>query len=132
MRRGLRSFAVDAIRDAHVLERAADDIPEAESRQFYETSYGIFNGTTRNVARLKFTPFRAQWVANEIWHPAQRSQLLPDGSYLLEVPYGEDWELVQDILKQGSEVEVLEPESLRNKVIAAIAAMRAIYPATGA
>ena len=132
LRRGLRSFAVDAIRDAHVLERAADDVPDAESRLFYETSYGIFNGTTKNVARLKFTPFRAQWVAKEIWHPAQRSQLLPDGSYLLEVPYGEDWELVQDILKQGSEVEVLAPASLRKKVIASISSMLATYVPTDA
>ena len=84
------------------------------------------------MARLKFTPFRAQWVANEIWHPAQRSQLLPDGSYLLEVPYGEDWELVQDILKQGSEVEVLAPASLRKKVIASISSMLATYVPTDA
>ena len=131
LRRGLRSFAVDAIRDARVLERAADDLPEAELRQFYETSYGIFNGTTKNVARLKFTPFRAQWVANEVWHPGQRSQFLPDGSYVLEVPYGEDWELVQDILKQGSAVEVLAPESLRKKVFESIAAMLATYAPTG-
>ncbi|MCC7226080.1 MAG: YafY family transcriptional regulator [Burkholderiaceae bacterium] len=127
LREGLRSFAVDAIRDAHVLERAADDFSATRLRQFYESSYGIFNGTTQNVARLRFTPFRAQWVANEIWHPDQRSQFLPDGSYVLEVPYGEDWELVQDILKQGAEVEVLGPESLKKRVTETISNMLAMY-----
>ena len=68
------------------------------------------------MARLKFTPFRARWVARERWHPDQVSTLLPDGSYQLDVPYGEDWELIQDILKQGSDVEVISPSDLREKI----------------
>jgi predicted DNA-binding transcriptional regulator YafY len=79
------------------------------------------------VARLKFTPFRARWVARERWHPEQVSVLMSDGSYLLDVPYGQDWELIQDILKQGSDVEVMAPESLRAKVTEAIAAMASVY-----
>jgi hypothetical protein len=39
-----------------------------------------------------------------------------DGSYTLEVPYGEDWELIQDILRQGPDVEVLAPVALKKKV----------------
>lgn len=42
--------------------------------------------------------------------------ILPDGSYQLDVPYGEDWELIQDILKQGPAVEVISPSRLRRKI----------------
>ena len=52
---------------------------------------------------------------------------MPDGSYELEVPYGEDWELIQDILKQGSDIEVLAPEQLRVKVKETIKKMTALY-----
>lgn len=94
-----------------------------------EQSYGIFNGKARHTAKLKFTPFRAQWVAKELWHPKQRGRFEPNGAYILEVPYGNDTELLMDILKQGPEVEVLEPKVLRERVAAAIAATNHLYQA---
>lgn len=127
LRDGLRSFSIDAIRLANLLDGEAVELGEPEVNAFFESSYGIFNGPSRQVARLKFTPFRARWVARERWHPEQVSVLMPDGSYLLDVPYGQDWELIQDILKQGPDVEVLAPESLRDKVTEAIAAMASVY-----
>ena len=127
MRNGLRSFAVDAITRAQMTEQPARDIEHKDLKDMFETSYGIFNGKNRQVAKLKFTAFRAQWVAQEMWHPEQVSKILPDGSYELEVPYGEDWELIQDILKQGSDVQVIAPEQLRVKVKETLKKMTALY-----
>ncbi len=70
----------------------------------------------RQTARLRFTPQRARWVAAEQWHPHQRVEFEADGSYLLEIPYSDDRELVMDILKHGPEVEVLDPPKLRERV----------------
>ncbi|MEO6421960.1 MAG: WYL domain-containing protein, partial [Candidatus Nitrotoga sp.] len=36
-----------------------------------------------------------------------------DGYYCLEVPYSDDRELLMDILKHGTEVEVIAPLALR-------------------
>lgn len=127
LREGLRSFSVDAIRLANLLDEEALSLDESELSRFFESSYGIFNGPSRQVARLKFTPFRARWVARERWHPEQVGTLLQDGTYLLDVPFGQDWELLQDILKQGRYVEVLAPESLRAKVARAINDMAMLY-----
>ena len=52
----------------------------------------------------------------EQWHKHQSAEFDKDGNYILEFVYNNDTELVMDILKHGSEVEVLEPKSLRNKV----------------
>jgi len=130
LREGLRSFSIDAIRLVSLLEQAAIDLSEDEVGVFFESGYGIFNGPSQQVAKLKFTPFRARWVARERWHPDQVSTVMSDGSYLLDVPYAQDWELIQDVLKQGSDVEVLAPEPLRIKVKETIAAMATVYQTT--
>ena len=56
-------------------------------------------------------------MATERWHAEQRSHFEEDGSYVLEIPYSQDSELVMDILRYGADVEVLEPKPLREKVI---------------
>ncbi len=127
LREGLRSFSVDAICAARLSDASAAQVSLPEIAAFFDSSYGIFNGPSRQVARLKFTPFRARWVARERWHPDQVGSITPDGGYLLDVPYGQDWELVQDILKQGPEVEVLAPKSLRDKVSMSVTQMNTLY-----
>jgi predicted DNA-binding transcriptional regulator YafY len=116
LREDIRSFAVDAIQHAEILDEVAQELPAAELDAVLGSSYGIFGGRPTQWARLRFTPERARWVANEQWHPEQISRVEADGSYVLEVPYADDRELVMDILKHGAEVEVLAPEALRERV----------------
>lgn len=116
MREGLRSFAVDGIRRAEILESHARDIPEKTLDAMLGAGYGIFSGCRLNWAKLRFSPERARWVALEQWHPRQRGKLTRDGRYQLEIPYADERELVMDILRHVPEVEVLGPEPLRDRV----------------
>ena len=116
VKRGLRSFSVDAIHQAHVLEKSAIDVPEGELDEVLGSGYGIFAGRAVQWATLRFTPERARWVAAETWHPKQRGSFEADGSYRLELPYADPRELVMDILRHVPEVEVLGPEGLRDMV----------------
>ena len=70
---------------------------------------------------------RARWVAQEHWHPKQKGTLEKDGSFVLELPYTDDRELIMDILKFGAEVEVLGPPLLKKRVKAEIGKMSAHY-----
>lgn len=116
LRNAIRTFAVDALQDAAILEAPATDIATEELDAVLGTGYGIYAGKEVTWAELRFTPKQARWTAPEIWHPEQKSSFEPDGSYVLEVPYTLDGEIVMDILKFGPEVEVLAPESLRTEV----------------
>jgi predicted DNA-binding transcriptional regulator YafY len=116
LRGNIRSFSVDAIRDAQLMEERVHEVPEAELDEVLGSSYGIFSGRATHWAKLRFSPQRARWVSSESWHPQQRGTFEADGSYTLEVPYSDDRELVMDILKHGPDVEVLGPLSLRQRV----------------
>jgi predicted DNA-binding transcriptional regulator YafY len=116
-RNGLRSFAVDRLRDAKLLDQAAQDIAEEKLDTHFASSYGIFAGTPKHTAVLRFTPERARWVAEEQWHPQQQSRVLEDGIYELRIPYSDPRELVMDVLKHGAGVEVVEPVELRCEVL---------------
>ena len=116
LREDLRSFAVDAIRDARLLDQRAKEVAASELDEYLGSGYGIFAGRKVQWATLKFTPEAARWVSAQSWHPKQRARVDKDGSYVLEVPYAEDRELVMEILKYGADVEVVGPTALRTRV----------------
>ncbi len=116
LRKGLRSFAMDGIQSARVLDEKALEVPEKELHENFAESYGIFSGKATQRAKLRFTPEKARWVAAETWHGQQVSSFDKEGNYLLEFDYNQDPELVMEIMKHGDGVEVLAPVSLRKRV----------------
>lgn len=116
LRNELRSFAVDGIRRAVPGNAKADDIPEKKLQEHFSESYGIFSGKATQRAKLRFTPEHARWVATENWHGQQVGSFDKEGFYILEFDYNQDPELIMDVLKHGSGVEVLAPASLKAKV----------------
>jgi predicted DNA-binding transcriptional regulator YafY len=123
----LRTFSLDAIEFVKGIDKSAVTVDANILEDELESSYGIFAGKKHQIAQLKFTPFRARWISKEQWHPKQRSRVMEDGSYILEIPYSDDRELMLDILRQGSEVEVLGPKILRGKILSEYIKVIGIY-----
>ena len=116
-REELRSFALDGIKESELLNKKSHEISEKELNENFSESYGIFSGKATQKAKLRFTPERARWIAGETWHGQQVSSYDKDGYYILEFDYNQDPELVMEIVKHGSSVEVLSPASLRKRVV---------------
>ena len=127
LRNDIRSFALDAIRAAELSTGKVREVPDAELDEVLASGYGIFSGRKVQWAVLRFTPQRARYVALEEWHPKQKARWEKDGSYVLEVPFSSEGELVMDILKFGPEVEVLGPPALRESTKARLAQASALY-----
>jgi predicted DNA-binding transcriptional regulator YafY len=119
LRKDLRSFAMDAVRSATIIDRAPRPVSERTLDRHLASGYGIFAGGRTRKARLRFSPERSRWVADEVWHPSQSGRFDDAGYWLLEFPYSDDRELLLDILRHGDQVEVLAPMALRAKVHAA-------------
>ena len=125
---GLRRFALDAVRDAALLDAKAKHVALRELEADLDAGYGIYGGGGAKVkwATLVFNADAAQWVANEEWHPQQKSRWLADGRYELQVPYSDPTELTMDILRHGDSVVVTGDKALaariRERLRAALAA----------
>lgn len=117
LRKEVRSFAVDAITNCEQLTQDAKELDSEQLRKSMQSGYGIFGGAVKGWAKLKFTPERARWVKHEEWHPDQKGHEESDGSYVLEIPYSDERELVGDILKFGGDVEIIGPTILRKTAI---------------
>jgi len=116
VRKDLRVFSVDAIKSAQVIEQPAREVADESMDRVLGAGYGIFSGAETQTAVLRFTPERARWVADEVWHSRQAGRIEADGSYVLELPYSQEPELVMDLLRHGAGVRVLAPETLRATV----------------
>ncbi|WP_045226889.1 helix-turn-helix transcriptional regulator [Methyloterricola oryzae] len=127
LREGLRSFAVDALEQVTVLPTQAIEVDESELDAELAGGYGIFSGTQVHWALLRFTPERSRWVQAEHWHPQQQGQWDEQGRYCLTLPYTQPQELLMDILRNGDQVEVLEPEALRQQVQETAQRLAALY-----
>ena len=120
LRNGLRTFAIESVRKAESLSDKAKDVSDKELNKELGSGYGIFTGAETQNAILRFTPRTARWIATEQWHPDQKGKYDNEGYYLLSLPYSDDRELVQDIMKYGAGVEVIEPSELKGKVKSAL------------
>jgi predicted DNA-binding transcriptional regulator YafY len=127
-RQGLRSFSLDALKGADLGEEAAVEVPDADLDAYLATSYGIFAGEPTATAVLRFSPTRSRWVQREVWHPKQKGEFDDQGRYVLEIPYNQDQELIMDVLRHGSDVEVVGPEALRRRISEELSRARDRYP----
>lgn len=126
----LRRFALDAVRDAKVLDGRAKHVAVRELEGALDAGYGIYGGGDAKVkwATLRFNAEAAQWVANEEWHPQQKARTLADGSYELQVPYADATELAMDILRHGDSVAVTGDKMLAATIAARLRSAAAQYP----
>ncbi|MES2991416.1 MAG: WYL domain-containing protein [Pseudomonadota bacterium] len=137
---GLRRFALDAVRDATLLDAKARHVALRELEGALDAGYGIYGGGDARVkwATLVFSAEAAQWVANEEWHPQQKARWLDaegrsakagEGRYELQVPYSDPTELAMDILRHGDSVVVTGDKALAALIAQRLRSAAARYPA---
>ncbi|MBN2864955.1 MAG: WYL domain-containing protein [Thiotrichales bacterium] len=123
----LRSFSLEAMIELTHLPQKILPSDFQALQNYFQSSYGIFSGQADKFAILNFSPYQARWVKDQQWHPKQTAKWLEDGRYQLTLPYKEDLELIQDVLKYGPEVEVISPPELREKVRDKLKATLKVY-----
>lgn len=105
-----RTFAVERIRSATVLEQTFEPIAELDTDPF-KHSLGVHRGPACKV-RLRFHPKIASWIRETTWHASQQIKDRSDGSVVMTLEVSDDYALRSWLLGFGRFVRVLAPSSL--------------------
>jgi predicted DNA-binding transcriptional regulator YafY len=127
LRQGWRKFYLARIEILDVRSETFTVRPRKEWSPCLDAAFGIFQGPALVPVTLRFTPFRARWVREQLWHPAQETHTTPDGGLELSFPVADFREVKMMILQFGADVEVLAPEALREEIREEVVRMREIY-----
>jgi len=128
LRGGLRYFTLSRIAD--IRPSGLDlkpPVPSSSIRDYIRRNFGILNSDDTIEVCLRFSPKIAPWVAEQVWHPRQVSRREPDGTLCLSLPVADFREIKREILRYGSQVEVVSPIALRDEVMGEIAKMGLLY-----
>ncbi len=128
VKKELRDFVLSRIKSVSACENQINaHVPVATVKDYVRQTFGIFRGNKTTNVCMRFSADIAPWIAEQVWHPAQKTRIEKDGSLSLTIPVADLREIKREILKYGAQVEVLSPAKLREEVIKEMENMRKIY-----
>ena len=79
---------------------------------FLGPMFGVFNDREVHRVKVRFSPWVARWIKEEVWHPSQILTDLPDGSVQLDMDVTGLEDVKRWVLGFGREAEVVAPDRL--------------------
>ena len=115
-RGALRTFKIERIRDVALTPRTFD-LPEGDRVETQlRRAWDIIADQPPTSVVLRFSPAVAARVEETTWHPSQKIERATDGSLVWRATVAGTIEIRLWILSWGDDVEVLEPDDLREGV----------------
>jgi predicted DNA-binding transcriptional regulator YafY len=128
LRNELRGFALSRIRS---IEASSDNVTLPDNmpslKEYMRQNFGLISVGKSIEVCLKFAPDVSSWISEQIWHKKQAVSIDNNGNLFLKIPVADFREIRREILKFGSSVEVLSPDSLRDEIKKEIEKMSAVY-----
>jgi predicted DNA-binding transcriptional regulator YafY len=115
LRKDVRMFAVERIRSITLTDHPYQMPLGFDVEEYVQDALMIMRGRRIEV-ELLFSKTAAAWVKDKLWHSSQETSLMKDGRLRMTLKVADTDELVGWILSFGSQVRVVQPEALRQKV----------------
>lgn len=110
-----RSFAVQRIREARMLDEVFDRRGDFDPRGYVERAFGVFQGPSHDVV-VEFTPPVAHLAHETRWHPTGRLDERTDGSVRLSFHAAGLPEIAAWVASFGGQVIPVAPPELVERV----------------
>lgn len=123
----IRTFKLERLETAQMLDETFV-IPDGFDPEAYlAAGWGIMGGDHEAEVVLRFTSQATPYVRERRWHASQQVETTADGGCILRVKVSEPQEMQPWIRSWGSQVEVLEPETLRHSIAEELCRARELY-----
>ncbi len=124
----LRTYKLERILRAELTGETFELPTGFDGLALLERAWGVMYGDEEPVTvRLRFSSWVARRVKETVWHPSQRLTDLPDGGVEWEARIGDTLEIIPWIRGWGADVEVLEPEELREQMMGEARRLARLY-----
>ena len=112
----IRTFKLDRLESAQLMPESYAIPNDFDPEAHRASSWGIMSGTQVHEVVLHFTPSARPYVLERQWHPSQQLEDTEDGGCQLRIWVSEPLEMQPWIRSWGAQVEVLAPNTLRERI----------------
>ena len=123
----VRMFAMNRILTIETTDNYFQRPENFSTEELLKNSFNIICGGETYHVVLKFSPYQSRWIRERQWHRSQKLTELDDGGVMLGMEVQGLDEVKRWVMQYGGEVEVVEPEVLREDVLREIGKMAELY-----
>lgn len=129
----IRIYGLDRVLELSETDKQFKLPPDFEASAFFENSFGIIIGTDEKPTTIKFKVMHGQqnYIRSLPLHHSQHEILRESDYSIFTIFVKPSFDLLQEILKYGDSIEVLEPKSLKHQIIETIQRMNVLYGTHG-
>ncbi len=109
----LRHWKLDRFKAAKALDSWFKPDESIDLQAHLGQSVGIFSGAAPKEYVISLSAQAARWVQEDPWHARQSITQQADGTVLLTVTAYHDTEIIQKVMRLGTEAEIISPEHCR-------------------
>lgn len=114
----VRTFLLDRMRDTECAISERFELPDQfRIEDYFQGQFGIWHGGEPQRVVIEFDARVREYVETRRIHPSQSLETHPDGRILLTMTIGDLTEVTTWVLGFGETARVIEPASLRERVI---------------
>lgn len=120
LRNEVIQFKCDRIKSGELLDQHYEIPSHFNLEDYLGDGWGMLRGIATQVEDvvLHFDDTAGRWASEEQWHKSQVNQIQPDGSFIIRFHVGITPEMVNWLMYYGERVVVLQPQWLREEVLA--------------
>lgn len=128
LKKDIITYALDRMEDPSILDEAADYPADFSPEKYFQDTIGItsYKGKVEKI-RIKANKVAARYIDSQPFHPSQQLVEQKSDFSIFEIQVLISEEFIRALLGYAGEIEILEPQQLRNTFSERVEQLAKIY-----